>query len=121
AQNRAVLSDEHVEGADAGLLLSQQGAIPVGELVEELVATVRDRSSEVGAVHQLEGQDRRGMAGTQLLQLGHRPTLPRWCAEATYDSAAGSQPQNRAHNNPRLEYEVGDASARHGRHGHVEY
>jgi hypothetical protein len=28
AQNRAVISDEHVEGTDAGLLLSQQGAVP---------------------------------------------------------------------------------------------
>src|SRR5450759_5894663 len=29
AQDRAILGDEHVEGADAGLLLSQQGAVPV--------------------------------------------------------------------------------------------
>jgi len=67
AQNRAVISDEHVEGTDASLLLSLQGAVPVKELVEELVAAVGDRSSEVGAVHQLEGQDRRGMASMQLL------------------------------------------------------
>src|SRR5437764_708434 len=59
AQNRAVIGDEHVEGAAAGLLLGQQGAVPGGELVEELVATVRDRSGEPGAVRQLEGQDRR--------------------------------------------------------------
>jgi hypothetical protein len=40
--------------------------VPVGKLVEELVAAVGDRSGEAGAVHQLEGQDRRGMASLQL-------------------------------------------------------
>ena len=49
---------------------------------EEVVAAVGDRGGEVGAVRQLEGQDRRGMAGMQPLQLGHwaRPypgTTPR--------------------------------------------
>jgi hypothetical protein len=76
AEHRAILGDEHVEGTDAGLLLSQQGVVPAGELVEEVVATVGDRGSEVGAVRQLEGQNRRGMIGMQPLQLGHRPTLP---------------------------------------------
>ncbi|MGI9005291.1 MAG: hypothetical protein ACR2FU_03680 [Streptosporangiaceae bacterium] len=55
--------------------------MPLGELVEEVVAAVGDRGSEVGAVRQLEGQDRRGMVSMQPLQLGHRPTLPRWPAE----------------------------------------
>jgi hypothetical protein len=50
AQYRAVLADEYVEGADAGLLLSQEGGVPVGELIEDVVAAVGDRSSEVGAV-----------------------------------------------------------------------
>jgi hypothetical protein len=49
----------------------------------ELVAPVRDRGSEVGAVRQLEGQDRRGMTSIQLLQLGHGATLPGQRAEAT--------------------------------------
>jgi len=57
AEYRAVLGDEHVAGASACLLLSQQGVEPVGELVEELVAAVGDRGSEVGAVRQLEGED----------------------------------------------------------------
>ncbi|MGW7486293.1 VOC family protein [Streptomyces sp. NPDC054786] len=47
-------------------------------MVEEVVAAVGDRGSEVGAVRQLEGQDRRGMTTMQLLQFGHRPTLPSW-------------------------------------------
>jgi hypothetical protein len=47
AENRAILSDEHVEGTDAGLLLSQRGAVPVGELVEEIVTAVGDRGREV--------------------------------------------------------------------------
>src|SRR5436305_13660598 len=84
AKYRAVLGDEHVEGADTCLLLSQQGAVPVGELVEEVVAAVGDRGGEVGAVCQLEGQDRRGMTGMQPLQLGHCPTLLRWYAKVTW-------------------------------------
>ena len=56
--------------------------MPLGELVEELIAAVGDEGSEVGAVRQLEGQDRRGMVGMQPLQLGHGPTLPRWRADA---------------------------------------
>ena len=49
----------------------------LGELVVELVAAVGDRGGEVGAVGQLEGEDRRGMTSMQPLQLGHCPTLPR--------------------------------------------
>jgi len=52
--------------------------MPVGELVEILVTAIGDRGGEPGAVRQLEGQDRRGMASAQLLQLGHRPNLPIW-------------------------------------------
>ena len=63
----------------------------VGELVEELVAAVGDRSSEVGAVHQLEGQDRRGMSGMQLLQLGHCRTLARSRTQSTWVFVSGRQ------------------------------
>ena len=73
AQYRAILGDEHVEGADAGLLLGQQRAVPLAELREELVATVGDRGGEVRAVRELEGEHRVGMVGSQALQLGHRP------------------------------------------------
>jgi hypothetical protein len=76
AQDRAVVGDEHVVGADAGLLLGQQGPVPVGEPVEVLIAAVVDEGGEVGTVRQLESQDRVGVVSTQLLQLGHRPTLP---------------------------------------------
>ncbi|MGH1555490.1 hypothetical protein ACRAWF_37740 [Streptomyces sp. L7] len=48
-----------------------------GEVLEVVVAAVGDGGGEVGAVRQLEGQDRRGVIGAQPLQLGHRPTLPR--------------------------------------------
>ncbi len=71
AEDRAVLVDEHVIGAEAGLLLGQQGAVPLGELVEEVVAAVGDEGGEVAAVGPLEGQDRRGVIGVQPLQLGH--------------------------------------------------
>jgi hypothetical protein len=77
AQDRAVLGDEYVEGADAGFLLGQQGAVPLGELVVVLITAVGDRGGEVGAVSQLESEDRRAMVGSQALQLRHRPTLPR--------------------------------------------
>ena len=49
--------------------------MPLGELAEELIAAVGDEGGEVGTVRQLEGQDRRGMAGMQALQFGHGPTL----------------------------------------------
>src|SRR6516225_715493 len=75
AEHRAILADEHVEHAGASLLLGQQGAVSLGEMVEELIAAVGDKGGEVGAVRQFEGQDRRGMVGAQALQLGHRPTL----------------------------------------------
>ena len=48
AQHGAVLTDEHVEGTDASVLLGQQGVVPLGEAVEELVAAVGDRGREVG-------------------------------------------------------------------------
>jgi hypothetical protein len=77
AQDRAVLGDEYVEGADAGLLLGQQGTVTLGEPIVELITAVGDRGGEVDAVGQLEGEDRRGMAGSQALQLWHSTTLPR--------------------------------------------
>jgi hypothetical protein len=67
AEDRAVLGDEHVVGADACLLLGQQGTVPLGELVEELIAAVGDEAAEVAAVGPLEGQDRRRMVGVQPL------------------------------------------------------
>jgi hypothetical protein len=69
--------------AGASLLLGQQGVVPLGEVVVELIAAVGDKGGKVGAVRQLEGQDRRGVVGAQALQLWHRPTLPRWLAEVT--------------------------------------
>jgi integrase len=89
AEYRTVLGDEHVEGANAGLLLSQQGVVAVGELVEEVVAAVGDRGSEVGAVRQLEGQDRRGVTGMQPLQLGHCPTFTQVVRRGHLVSASG--------------------------------
>jgi hypothetical protein len=73
AQGRAIAVDEHLAGAGAGLLLSQQGPVPVGELGVELVAPVGDRGPEIGAVRQFEGQDRRSVASIQPLQLGPGP------------------------------------------------
>jgi hypothetical protein len=77
AQDRAVLGDEYVEGADAGLLLGQQGTVALGEPIVELITAVGDRGGEVDAVGQLEGEDRRGMVGSQALQLWHSTTVPR--------------------------------------------
>jgi hypothetical protein len=66
-----------VEDAGASLLLGQQDVVPLGEVVVELIAAVGDEGGKLGAVRQFEGQDRRGVVGTQALQLGHRPTLLR--------------------------------------------
>ena len=77
AHDRAIPGNEHVEGAYAGVLFSQQGAVPVVELVEELIAAVGDAGGEVGAIGPLEGQYRRRVVGAQPLQLGHRPNLSR--------------------------------------------
>jgi hypothetical protein len=61
--------------------------VPLGELVEELIAAVGDEGGEVGAVCQLEGQDRLGMAGMQPLQLWHSPSLLSWGAGDIWVSA----------------------------------
>jgi hypothetical protein len=58
-------------------LLSEQGTVPLGELVEEIVTAVGYRGGEVDAVSQLEGEDRRSMVGSQALQLWHSTTLSR--------------------------------------------
>jgi hypothetical protein len=50
AKDRSVLGEEHVIGAVAGLLVGQEGVVPLGELLEVRVAPVGDRSREVGAV-----------------------------------------------------------------------
>jgi len=91
AEHRAILADEHVQDTRASLLLGQQGVVPLGEVVEELIAAVGDEGGKVGAVRQFEGQDRRGVVGAQPLQLGHRTTLLRWplsfvpsCRRATH-------------------------------------
>jgi len=81
-RERRMLPDEYVEDADDSLLLSQQGGVPLGELVEERITVVGDKSGEIGAVRQFEGQDRRGVVGAQALQFGHGSTVLRWCTAA---------------------------------------
>jgi hypothetical protein len=59
------------------------GLVALGELVEILIAPVRNKGGEVAAIGQFEGQDCRGMADPQALQLGHPPTLlKRSCARS---------------------------------------
>jgi hypothetical protein len=82
AQDRAVVRNEHVVGADAGVLLSQQDAVLRGELIEKLVAAIGDGGGEVGAVCPLKHEDRGLMAGIQPLQIKHGHTLSRWCARS---------------------------------------
>jgi hypothetical protein len=71
AQHGAVVADENVVGAGAGRLLGEPGGVLLGELGEVLVAPVRDRCGEVGAIDQLERQDRLRVVGAQALQLRH--------------------------------------------------
>jgi hypothetical protein len=77
AQDRAILGDEYVEGADAGLLIVKQGAAQLGEPVKVLIPPVRGIGGEVSAICQLEGEDRLGIVGSQALQLWHSTTLRR--------------------------------------------
>jgi len=72
-QDRAVLGDEHVVGA--GVLLGQHRTVPLGELIEEVVAAIGDGGGEVGAVRPLEREDRGLMARVQGLKLRHGLTL----------------------------------------------
>ena len=69
-----------MERADAGFLLGKESAVPLCELVEELVAAVGDRGREVSSVHYLKGQDRLFMASVKALQLRHFQTLSTWPA-----------------------------------------
>src|SRR5580765_3503929 len=78
-QHGPVLVDEHVVRPDARLLVGEQGVVPLGEVLEVLVAAVGDARREEGAIRRLESQDRRGMMGAYALQLGHltRLSIPR--------------------------------------------
>jgi hypothetical protein len=49
-RERRMLPDEYAEDADASLLLSQQGGVPLGELVEERITAVGDKSGEIGVL-----------------------------------------------------------------------
>lgn len=55
--------------------LRQSGDVPLGELLEKLVAAVGDRSSEVPAIPGLEIQDRSSMVCFQTLQPRHDLSL----------------------------------------------
>src|SRR5262249_45607456 len=63
AQHRAVLGDEQGVGAGTGLLLGQQGVVPLGELVLELIAPVGDRGGEGRAGPPPERQHPGGLGG----------------------------------------------------------
>ena len=52
-----------------------EGMMPLGEMLEVLVATVRYRRREVGPILCLESQDRSGMIRSQALQPRHHPRL----------------------------------------------
>ncbi len=64
----------------------------LGELVEVFIAAIGDEDGEVGAVGQLEGQDRLGMAGMQPLQLWQGPSLSSWRAGDIWASAGTACP-----------------------------
>ena len=71
ADDRAVVRDEHVVRALPGVLLHALIGLPVGEVLEVLVASVRDEPGEVRPVGQLESEDARCVVGAQPLELGH--------------------------------------------------
>jgi len=75
AQDRAILSNEHIISALTGILLSKQRPVLLGEMLKEAVTPVSDKSREVVAVRQLKGQDSRFMAGPEQLKIRHQTTL----------------------------------------------
>ncbi len=75
AKHRRVAGDEHVERADARLLLGHQLVMSFREMLEVRFATVGDRRSEERSIGQLELQHRRRVIRLEKLQLGHFLTL----------------------------------------------
>jgi hypothetical protein len=61
AHDRPVRFDEDVEGAEAGVLFTEQVVVVFWKAVEEPITTVIYRPAEVSAVLKLEGEDRRKM------------------------------------------------------------
>jgi hypothetical protein len=75
AQHRTIIVDQYVVGGNAIVLLAQQSLVSLGEVLEELIAPIGDRNSEIGTVGQLKVQHRPGVVSAQTLQLGHTSTL----------------------------------------------
>jgi hypothetical protein len=72
ADDRLVFINEHVKNADPGLLLGQERAVPLRELIKEIVATIADRLGEVRAVRSLKIEERCLVVRAKTLQFGHR-------------------------------------------------
>ena len=67
ADHRAVVVDQGMEDAGASLLFGEQPVVSLVEVVEKVVATVRDKAGKVDAVRQFEGPYSWGMAGAKTL------------------------------------------------------
>jgi hypothetical protein len=71
AKHRCVIVDEHVEGADACLLVGHQLVEMFGQVLEIRVAAVGDRHSEERSIGQLERHHCGFMVRSKKLQLTH--------------------------------------------------
>jgi hypothetical protein len=71
AHDRLVFIDEHVKNAGPGLLVGQERAVPLRELIIEIVATIADRLGEVSAVGSLKIEERCLVVRAKALQLEH--------------------------------------------------
>jgi hypothetical protein len=75
ADDRPVLIDKDVTDAEPGLLLGEERAVSLREVLIEIIATIADRLGEVRAVRELKIKDRRLVVGAKLLQLEHLSNL----------------------------------------------
>ena len=73
--DRPLLVHEHVVGASARVLLGEEPVVLRLVAREERIATIGDRGGEVGAVLDLEREDRGGVIRTESLQIRHRPNV----------------------------------------------
>jgi hypothetical protein len=67
ADHFAVLADQDVKHARAGLLRNEQFAEELVEVVEEFISTVGDKGGKVGAIRPFERKDRGRMVSPQAL------------------------------------------------------
>jgi hypothetical protein len=91
-----IFIDEHVKNAGTGLLLGQERAMSLSELLIEIIATVADRRGEVGPVRPLKSEHRWFVIRAKTLQFEHPSNLPCRDVPTTGIKFAREQPERGA-------------------------